>query len=530
MPTVPTYQGPQVRSTALEGGFQKAPDVSSDLARAGQGLAAVGAAVNAMDLRDAKARADQLDSQITTDWLKWDAENRNKFRGENVGQYEAEATNWWKNAAENYGKDLDPRTRSLASPALMRKQGSALANVVQFVGAEKERHADDTAAASITSTIQFGVTTGDVAGAAEQVRGQVAAVGARKGWTTEQVQAEQLKNLSALHLAQITKLASVDADKAAEYYQSVKGEVAASNQPRVEEVLKGESDNQFATKFAAENANKPLAEQLAEASKITDPKRREKTLQQVKLNHAAVKEAQAEQERQASDQAWQLVGQGKRVPEAILAQMGGKGRVQLQEHLQARAERLSKQGNAPVKTDPATLAKILDMARDNPDEFRKIPLVSLTNAVGGSDLEQIAKLQRDMNKPDKEKDVATTTAIIGAAARALKTTEQRGAFELAVLDELNRFEKEKGRPPSYEEKRKVTDRMLLDGEVLSGAWYKNDANKKMYEATPEERKRFAPTITSDDRKLIRTALEAEGVKNPTEAQVLERFKLAKGIK
>lgn len=507
----------------------RAPDVSSDLMRTGQAMQQIGAVVNHVDLLDAKTKADQIDATITTDWLKWDAENRNKFRGENVGGYEQAAQEWWKKAAETYGKDLDPRARTLASQSLVRKQGTALANVAQFVGVERERHADDMASASITSTIQFGVTTGDVAGAAEQVRGQVAAIGARKGWTTEQVQAEQLKNLSALHLAQITKLASLDADKAMAYYQGVKGEVLAANQPRIEEVLKGEGDNQFSMKFAADNANLPLAEQLTKAGEITDPERRKKTIMQVKLNHAAVREAEADKERQASDQAWQLVGQGKRVPEAILSQMDGKGRVQLQEHLQARAERLAKQGNAPVKTDPVTLAKVYDMARDNPQEFRKIPLVSLTNAIGGSDLEQIAKLQRDLGKPDREKDVATTSQLLSAADDVIPL-KQRGTFKTAALDEINRFEREKGRPPSYEEKRKIIDRLLIDGEVLSGSWYQNDPNKKLYEATPEERKRFAPTISSDDRKLVKAALQAEGIKDPSDAQITERFKLAKGIK
>lgn len=527
MATVPIYNGPQVRQQALEGGFQRAPDVGGDLQRAGQALSTVGVAIDRMDLRDAQAKADQVDATITTEWLKWDAENRNKYRGQNVDGYEPAAQEWWKKAAETYGKDLDPRAKQLASQSLMRKQGTALGNVAQFMGQEKERHADETASASITSTIQFGVTTGDVAGAAQQVREQVAQVGARKGWTTEQVQAEQLKNLSALHLAQITKLASTDAAKAQEYYQANKAEVGAAQQPRVEEVLKGEGDNQFAQQFAAQNADKPLAEQLAEAGKITDPARREKVIKEVKLNHAAVREARAEQERVASDQAWQLVGQGKRVPEAILAQMDGKGRVQLQEHLQARAERLSK-GTA-VKTDPVALAKVYDMMRDDPEGFKNLRMVSLTNTFSPTDIEQVARIQRDMTKPDKEKDVATTTQLLNTYTGGWKP-EKRAAFQSAAFDELARFESDKKRPATFEEKRKVLDRLMLDGEVVSGSWYKIDPDKKYFEATPEERKRFAPTITPDDRKLVRAALEAEGIKNPTEAQVMERFKLAKGIK
>lgn len=528
MPQVPVYNGPQIRQQALDGGFQRAPDVSSDLNRAGQALASVGTVLDRIDLRDVQAKADQVDATITSEWLKWDAENRNKYRGQNVDGYEPAAQDWWKKAAETYGKDLDPRAKQLAGQSLTRKQSTALANVLQFTGQEKERHADETAAASITSTIQFGVTTGDVAGAAQQVRQQVAQVGARKGWTTEQVQAEQLKNLSALHLAQITKLASMDATKAQEYYQANKAEVGAAQQPRVEEVLKGEGDNQFAQQFAAQNANKPLAEQLAEAGKITDPARREKAIREVKLNHAAVKEAEAERERQASDQAWQMVGQGKRVPEAVLSLMNGRERVQLQEHLQARADRLAK-GNTTVKTDPVALAKVYDMMRDDPEGFKKLRMVSLTNAFAPNDIEQIARIQRDMAKPDKEKDVATTSQLLGTYVGGWKP-EKKAAFESAAFDELNRFEKEKGRPANFEEKRKVFDRLMLDGEVLSGSVFLPDPDKKFFEATPEERKRFAPTISSDDRKLIKAALQAEGNKTPSDAQIMERFKLAKGIK
>lgn len=527
MPQVPIIQGPQVRSAPLEGGFQRQVDVSSDLQRAGQGMMALGSAVGMQAQRDAVARADQVDAEITSGWLKWDAENRNKYRGENVGGYEQAAQEWWKQAADTYGKDLDPQAKQLASRALVRKQGTAMANVLQFVGAEKERHADDMASASINSTIQFGVTTGDVAGAAQQVRDQVATMGARKGWTTEQVQAEQLRNLSSLHLAQITKLASLDATKAAEYYQANKSEVAAQNQPRVEEILKGEGDNQAAQQFAAQHADKPLAEQLKLAGEITDPARREKVIREVKLNHAAVREAEAEKERQASDQAWQLVGQGKRVPEAILAQMDGKGRVQLQEHLQARAERLAK--GATVKTNPMALAKVYDMMRDDPEGFKKLRMATLTEAFAPNDIEQVARIQRDMLKPDKEKDVATTSQLLGTYVGGWKP-EKKAHFEAAAYDELARFEKEKGRPANYEEKKKVFDRLMIDGEVLSGSWWQNDPNKKFYEATPEERKRFSPAITSDDRRLVKAALQAEGVKDPTDEQIVQRFKLAKGIK
>jgi hypothetical protein len=248
---------------------------------------------------------------------------------------------------------------------------------------------------------------------------------------------------------------------------------------------------------------------------------------QVRNNHALVKQAEAEQEAQFSDQAWQLFSRGQKIPEVVLSGMNGRERAQLQESMRTRSERLA--AGTPVKTNPAALAKVYDMMRDDPAAFRNLRMATLTEAFSPSDIEQVARIQRDMNKPDGEKDVATTTQLIGVYTGGYKP-EKKSAFSQAFFDEINKLEKEKGRSATYDEKRKIGDRLVIDGEVLSGSFFLNDPNKRYFEATPEERTRFAPTITSGDRKLVKDALMAEGVKNPTEAQILERFKLAKGFR
>lgn len=529
MPVVPTYQGPQVREQALQGGFQQNVDVTRDARTVAQGLMQVGEAVDRIDLRDAQAKASNVESQITEEWMKWDAskEGRAKYRGENADGYAPAAEAWWEDARKTYGKDLDPRAGALASRSLQAKKTAAMGNVVSFTAAEKQRHATESFNADLNTTIQFGITSGDVASTAKQIRDKTAVFGAANGWTTEQVQAEAGKNLSALHLAQITKLADQDAAKAQAYYDANKAEIGFAQQPKVEEILRKEVDNQFATQFAAQQAGKPLSEQLAAAGEIKDPNKREKALQEVKNNHAMVEAARREAEQRMSDQAWQLVGQGKKVPEALLAGMDGKERVQLQEHQRARAERLA--AGTTVKTNPAELARVYDMMRDDPEGFKKLRMQTLTNTLAPTDIEQVSRIQRDMLKPDREKDVATTSQLLGVYTGGW-TPEKRAKFEAVAYDELNRLEKEKGRPANYDEKKKTFDRLMMDGEVLSGSWYTNDPNKKFYEATPEERAKFAPTINDTDRNLVKSALQAEGIKNPTNAQITERFKLAKGIK
>ncbi len=527
MPKVPVYGGPQIERQVPNTTRMQTPDVSSGLQAVARGLGEVSEGFDKIALRDDQTKAFETEAQITQEWLKWDSQARQQFRGANVDGYEAAAQQWWTQSAETYGKDLNPRAKALASRGLMGKQNQALGNVLQFTSTEKERHADEAANANIASTIQFGVTSGEVASAANQVRGLVVAQGARKGWTTEQVQDATQRNLSNLHVAHLAKLAESNADDAQKYFTQNRGEINFAQQSKIEEAIKGEADNQFSRKFAADVAAKPLSEQLAEAGKITDPQRRDKALREVKLNHALVKEAQAQVESQASDNAWQMVGKGQRVPEMVLAQMNGNERVQLQDYLETRAERVA--SGAQVKTNPSDLASVYDLMRDDPAEFKKLRMVALTNHIAPNDIEQIARIQRDMLKPDREKDVATSSQLLGTYTGGW-TPEKKAAFSSSFYDELDRFEKEKGRPANYKEKREIGDRLMLDGEVMSGKWYADDPNKKLYETTPDERQRFAPTISTGDRALIVKALQAEGVAQPTDEQINARFKLAKGIK
>lgn len=531
MATVPVYQ-PQVREQALQGGFQRAPDVSSDLMRAGQGMQAIGVAFAREAERDAQAKADEIDATITSEWLKWDAENRPKYRGQNVDAYAPAAQDWWKKAGETYGKDLNPRTKSLASNSLVRKQGAALANVLQFTGAEKERHADEAASASINSTIQFGVTTGDVAGAAEQVRQQVAQVGARKGWTTEQVQTEQLKNLSALHLAQITKLAEMDPAAAQSYYQANKAEVGAAQQPRVEEILRKEADNAFATQFAAEQATKPLSEQLRAASEIKDPERREKTLLQIKNNHAMVKQAEQEREAAASDQAWQMFAQGRKIPEAVLSQMNGRERAQLQESQRARAERAAT--GTPVKTDMTTYIDL----RERLARGEKVDLRGYVEKIGRPEMEALLDIQTAAAKPGtaKQDTMLTDEARIGSALVGLgidkrKKPEEAALFTNEVDRRVRAASAAKGdKPLTPDEKQAIVDRVALD-KVYVDEWG-SDPEKPVALLTPDEigkayvrvQGRNVPvsSVPATDRRQIIQALQATG-QRVSEQTIVEMY-------
>lgn len=531
MPQVPVYSGPQVRTEALRPVWQQTPDVSSGARAIAQGLNAVAEAADRIDLREAQAKADAADATITSEWLKWDAENRPKYRGANVDAYEPAAQEWWKKAAETYGKDLSPRAKALASNNLVRKQGSALANVTQFVGAEKERHATDTFNAKIATSIQFGVTTGDVAGSAAGIRRDVAEFGAARGWTTEQVQAEQLKNLSAMHLAQISKLAATDANAAQAYYQANKAEVASANQPRVEEVLRGEADNQFATQKAAELATKPLAEQLSEAAKITDPQRREKTLTQIRNNYALKRQAEQEVEAANSDKAWQLFAQNQKIPETVLSGMNGRERVQLQDAQRVRAERLA--AGKPVKTDWGVYID----AREALARGEKVNLKGLTEKIAPAQMEQLLDIQTSAGKGGVKQDSMLTdegrinNALVGLGIDKKKSPEVAARLTLEIDRRVREASAAKGgKDLTADEKQGIVDRVVMD-KVYVDSWGP-DSQKPLALLTPEEQQNAyvrvggknvkVSSVPALDRRQIIQALKATG-QTPTEQAIVEMY-------
>ena len=535
MPQVPVYGDRQLRTQALQPVMQQTPDVSSGARALGQGLMQVAEVADRIDLRDAQAKAATAESQITSEWMKWDAENRNKYRGANADGYVPAAEAWWKSAAENAGKELNPRAKSLATQSLRAKQTAALGNVQTFTMAEKERHADETYSADVATTIQFGVTSGDVASTAVQIRDKAAVLGARKGWTTEQVQAEAGKNLSAMHLAQISKLAENNAQAAQAYYDANKAEVGFQNQARVEQVLKGEMDNQFATQTAAAMAGKPLSEQLAEAAKITDPQRREKTLNQVRNNYALVKQAEQEQEAKFSDQAWQLFSRGQKIPEAILSGMNGRERAQLQESQRTRAERLAQ--GTPVKTDTVTYIDL----REKLARGEKVDLRAYTEKIGKTEMETLLDIQTTASKGGVKQDSMLTdegrinNALLGLGIDKKKNDQQANAAK-AIVDEIDRRVRAasaaKGNKDlTADEKQTIVDRVVMD-KVYVDSWGPDGDPKPLVILTEAERDKAyvnvngknvpVSSVPRTDRQQIIRALQATG-QQPTEQAIVEMY-------
>lgn len=532
MPRVPTYDGPQVADRPLQPVLQGPIDASSGTRALGQTIAGLGDTLDRAQRRDAEAEANTIDTEVTAGWLEWDAAARRKYQGANAKDYETEAAKWWDDARAKYGASASPLARQQVGQSLGRKRNQAMASVSGHVGTELERHADQQAEAAAQTTIEFGIDQGDPAGAAARVRQISAEKGARKGWTTEQVQAEQQRLLGTLHLAYITRLADTDAAKARAYAEDNKAEIPAAAQVRLDQVLKGSEDNQFADQFAARVAAKPLADQLAEAAEIQDPQRREKTLQSIRQNHALVMEAQREREAGAADQAWQLVGQGRRVPELTLLQMDGKSRVQLQDYLRERAKQAA--SGEKVNTDWETYIDL----RTRLAAGEQVDLRPYATKLAGPQLEQLLDTQTKAADPKSPKQDSMLTdeqrigaALVGLGIDRRKNPDEAGRFT-AEIDRRVRAESAArgGKDLTADEKQKVIDSVTMD-KVYVDEWGR-DPEKPLSLLTPDQmgkayvksggRNVPLASVPATDRQQIIQALRAVG-RQPTEQAIVDLY-------
>ena len=443
MPQVPVYDGPQLATAPLRTPTARPLDVSSGTRAIGQGLANLGEGIDRYQEREAQTEAYDVETRVTSDWLKWDSEARAQGRGENVDAYQKSATDWWNTAAETYGKDLSPRARALIGRSLQQKRVQAEASVLGFTSAERERHADEMANADIATTIQFGVTNGDIATTKDQVREKVAVVGARKGWTTEQVQARVAGYVSDMHMAQIDNIPS--AEEALAYFDNNVNEIDAGKQGAVRKSL--------------------------ERNVEIEAKQRE----------ADAEKAKREAEEKLLDSAWGLFAQRQPVAPSVLAALPGREAAQLANAIESRADREAK--GTTIKTDDKLYNQtLLDIASG-----KQVDLRPLVESFAQADMDRLVKLQQDMTKPDAAAQVATTEQMFSLFKGDLDESDFLD-FKRAAYDEISRFQQEKGRAPNYDEKTKIMDDLLIN-KVVPGEYFGTYWNDKTprYQLDREQR-------------------------------------------
>lgn len=551
VPAVPTYDGPQVRESALQGGFQDAGAYTMgarQTAAAAQGLMQGAEVLDRYAQRQANDAAFKAEVAIKSDWMQTDQQLRQRYRGANVDGYREEVEKWWKEAPAKYGQQfqLDPMARQIASKSLLAAQAQAQAGAMRYFDAEKEKSTVENFEAAKNVTRQMALTDGSEAAvntARSDIMAKNATEAARRGMSPEQLQAMNLADTTRLHLEYIGSLTEQHPQEAKRYYEAHRDEIDASRHAYVEKVLKAETDNQQAQQLAASWATLPLDEQLKKASEVSDPDLQDKVLRRVQNNAGLVARAQQEAEKRASDQAWHFVTQGKRVPEAILQAMDGKESAQLKDYLRRQSEHevdraytLQRRGQilaggsgggggGKIKTNGEVHAQLWALMANDPEKFAELPLEAYRFDLSQSDLEQLMSKQMVLKKGTAKaegKEVVTMTQQLSAATESLKGAA-KARFMSTAQDYFEEHKERTGKAPTYEERKKIIDRLFIDGEVASGHWWQPDRNTPFYMLKPSERTAFVQgTVPAKDKAEIEQVLKSKGIP-VTPENVLDMF-------
>lgn len=224
MPQVPTYDGPRVRTQALQPVYQRTPDVSSGLEALGRAVGQVGEIADRKIVRDAETEAWTTQAKIADDFDKWDNEQRQAAQGANAKGYRDKVDAWWAETQKTAAGTLSPLAQRAIGRSLAAVRNSALKSAGDYETQQLELGSRSAFAATTQSLIGQGIKLGADAGppviaaAAEEVRKFYNARGLKGD-------VEALRVTTGAHTTLINQLMQRDPKAAELYFNTHKAQI-----------------------------------------------------------------------------------------------------------------------------------------------------------------------------------------------------------------------------------------------------------------------------------------------------------------
>ncbi len=350
------------------------------------------------------------------------------------------------------------------------------------------------------------------------------------GYEADSAQRQQLilKATNAIHGQAIQ--AAIDGqnyDNARDYLQRYGNEMTPETFRTATKALEiGSSDAKeqtIADKIWAESGGN-IAAALQKARTTLSGKEEDQVVARLKVFDSEKTTIIARAQAEAKDKAWRVyteTGDVKKVPASILAGMDGADLASLQRT--AKADLDAKLKGTEVKTDPNTYYQLTQEAMLNPDfkDPTKFDLRKYFDKLSPGDRNHFINLQRTIGTKNEAPEAVTTQQQIAATIKQLGLkNETAGVFTAEANKALFAAQTQKGGKLDQAERQRVIDGLVLQGEVLTGSWYRPDPNMYRFEARARgEEGKFKPEYTDAQRTKARDALVRNGVSNPTKAQI-----------
>lgn len=352
-------------------------------------------------------------------------------------------------------------------------------------------------------------------------------------------EARMIAALTPLHAAVLNGMVDGNRlDLARDYYKNNSATMSLQARDNAMKVIEAgdfeaRTQDQADSLFARHKGN--ISAALAEARANLSGKEEDAVVTRLKTYDAERVALRERGQRDAADQAWQLVSQGKRVPPSLLASMDGRDAIAVRKVLTE---------GTPVKTDvgkwleftnlpPATLATLTpqQLMRDYRPYFSDADLRNADQMIQAAKGLRGGKPNQDglqlMTTADLLKRTAIELKILPASGKPDENEQTRYlAFTDRMQIRVNQWEAANGKKASPE-----ILRTLLDEEKLNTVRYDEwgtDKDRPYVSLTPEQQAKAYVTVGDEEIKLsavpmrrraqIVEALQAKG-QPVTEAEI-----------
>lgn len=323
-----------------------------------------------------------------------------------IGATEQADEEWRKGAAEIEQSLTNTRQQAMFQQRAQARALSLRQAVDRHQTAEWERFQDETFKTAVDLRVNDALANyadgQAVSRAAVETIGLVEERGKQLGWDESVTAARTAEAVSRIHTAVVARHIDQGDDRAAAaWYAKAKGagQVTGEDQAKIDKALEqastlGESQRRADVIMAMPEVDRTKA--YAEAAKITDPKLRKATEQELDTQFARRDRAEKDRDDALTARAFEYYERGERPPASLLSQLRPAIRTA------GDARRRAVLRGETIQTDPVAWYELRKMVAEDPQKFAKLNLIEYRGKLSNGDFEQLGNLQATVIKKGGE--------------------------------------------------------------------------------------------------------------------------------
>lgn len=517
MPQVPTYDNLTQTLKPIDSVQQSSiasPELFAGMTQAGnmnkvaQGLNNFGAIIQKREEELDTATA--LNAEVATReaYMQFQTEARTR-RGLAADGLAKDAEKWWEETARKATEKMTPNQQRLYVERLRGVRLSTLDSLSQYQDAQVRAAKQEGALASIDSSIKLALDDPNNAGLASEamrtIQITVSKLAAENGDTPEKAQMDMLKYTSQYHSGMLQNMIDGNPERAREYMNKYGAQMLPAARGQFDKSLEvaernvkvfGEVSTAMSTAKSETEALSMVREKFA-----NDADGMKLAVLEVKTRYKEQEEAAQLANKQSYNRAYTIAveqGKGRRGVDAqTWSMLTPQQRDSIDDELYQRTERVRvAQDRAETKREKAAneagkeiFNELFLESFENKSAFLQRDL-RLVRGITSEQRIELAKRKDAISKVD-EKEMPRLTSVNEMVTRAadgiglyndVKNRDKRVKFINATELELEAYAESKSKKVTQltrDEVQKITEKMMIEGEVPSDGW--GNDTLKMYE-------------------------------------------------